>query len=63
MKITPDCRIAEIKPGVWAVVAETIIPDGKGGNMWAQVTPETYNTPDEARLALLNGLRVPCIVI
>ena len=56
-KITPACRIAEIKPGVWAIVAETIIPDGKGGNMWAQVVPETFPTSAACRQALADGLR------
>ena len=62
-KITLDCKIAEIKPGVWAIVAETIIPDGKGGNFWAQVDPQTFTTSQECRQALADGLmKIPCII-
>ena len=62
-KITPDCKIAEVKPGVWAIVAETIIPNGKGGNYWAQVTPETFTSSLECRKALASGLmRIPCAI-
>ena len=44
-------KIAEVEPGMWAIVAETIIPNGKDRNFWAQITPNTYPSSEAACVA------------